>query len=661
MPFRSSPPFLPSVSTCLVLGLALGGTSCEPESTVRSGSVPQSSRLAISESGETLYVALADRDEVRAVDADTGEVLATVAIVGHPHRLTRLGDGRVAVSARYAGTVSVIDVEGERVDGTVVVGSDPFAVVEAGDDLIVAVAGEGDLAVVSLSTMALSSRIPLPSDDPRGLAIDGDRVVVSHFTDSRLSVVSLDRGEVTERISMKLPSKPFFFPKQMDQLTLVPGSADVAVPHVEVNNDPAQFATGVSSSFGAIAPAQYYNAGPTGFPAAVPAVSRADVDVGVIISDDTSDGTAGIFGREPAGPVSPIINPLSRTLLAGRFVNGPTAVALADDGALELVVSQNSGNVMVRRSVLGDGHDSIVAVADLDVGVDSVVLSPCGDRAYVFNAFDQSVTHFAVPAGFRPPNSRFDDPGTGDANGGVRDEEIVKLDTQRFVVAEQALPEEIVRGRRFFHQVGPSMTRNGAIACASCHPGGGDDGTTWAFAEGPRQSPPLWGGITQTAPFHWDQVVRDMADISRVTIIGRMGGTGLGRTDMNAIGAFLDAIPAPAPRITVGVEAESVARGARLFASESTGCVTCHAGAAYTDNLAHDVKTGVGHVPRETATVFATPPLMGLAFTGPYMHDGSAETIRDVIEDYVLTDKMGFGSHLSDADVDDLVAFLETL
>ena len=205
----------PSLSPCRVMGtravvaavaVALCPLlACEPEIPVESGTVPQSSRLALSASRDTLYVALADRDEVRAIDADGGEVIATVLVPGHPHRLTRLDDGRVAVSARYAGTVSVVDVEAERVVGSVLVGSDPFAVVQAGEDLVVAVAGEGDLAIVDLATMSLRARVVLDSEEPRGLAIDGDRAVVSNFKAGRLSVVDLGTHELEREINMRLP------------------------------------------------------------------------------------------------------------------------------------------------------------------------------------------------------------------------------------------------------------------------------------------------------------------------------------------------------------------------------------------------------------------------------------------------------------------------
>ena len=195
-----------------------------------------------------------------------------------------------------------------------------------------------------------------------------------------------------------------------------------------------------------------------------------------------------------------------------------------------------------------------------------------------------------------------------------------------------------------------------------------DDGTTWSFAEGPRQSPALWGGILGTEPFHWDQAVRDMADISRVTVIGRMGGSGLGRADMNAIGAFLDTIPAPAARITASDAGESLSRGANLF--ESMSCTSCHAGADFTQTGSFDVGTGRGATTRETVDAFAVPPLKGLIHSAPYLHDGSARTVREVIEKLVVTNKMmtqemrdaGFdGSNLSEQDITDLVAFLESI
>src|SRR5262249_38949218 len=60
------------------------------------------------------------------------------------------------------------------------------------------------------------------------------------------------------------------------------------------------------------------------------------------------------------------------------------------------------------------------------------------------------------------------------------------------------------------HFYTPDNTR---VACASCHPDGGDDGQTWLFqAVGgvPRRTPALTGGLLATAPFHWEGDLPDL-------------------------------------------------------------------------------------------------------------------------------------------------------
>ena len=74
-----------------------------------------------------------------------------------------------------------------------------------------------------------------------------------------------------------------------------------------------------------------------------------------------------------------------------------TSVAFADGDALELVVARGSGNVLIRRSVIAEGQASLVGIIDVGVGADSIVLAPDGTRAYVYNAFDDTVHAFDVP------------------------------------------------------------------------------------------------------------------------------------------------------------------------------------------------------------------------------------------------------------------------
>ena len=56
-----------------------------------------------------------------------------------------------------------------------------------------------------------------------------------------------------------------------------------------------------------------------------------------------------------------------------------------------------------------------------------------------------------------------------------------------------------------------------------------------------------------------------------------------------------------------------------------------------------------------------TPALIEVWRTAPYLHDGSAATMHDVVTSSNRNDKHGVTSHLKPAEVDDLVAYLLSL
>ena len=124
------------------------------------------------------------------------------------------------------------------------------------------------------------------------------------------------------------------------------------------------------------------------------------------------------------------------------------------------------------------------------------------------------------------------------------------------------------------------------------------------------------------------------------------------------VAAFINTIKA-APAATANRELTAQElRGQVIFESAETGCTACHAGHHFTDNGSYDIGTQAHE--RDIRT-FQTPVLHGLARTAPYLHDGSAATLDALVEQVVRNDQMGVGSHLSDADAADLVAYLKTL
>jgi len=163
---------------------------------------------------------------------------------------------------------------------------------------------------------------------------------------------------------------------------------------------------------------------------------------------------------------------------------------------------------------------------------------------------------------------------------------------------------------------------------------------------------------------------------------------------------------------------EAVKRGFQVFLAEGR-CVSCHAieqdHALFTDHLFHNIGVGindiqpqvpeltraflkakaegadvdvtvltnpdVSHLGRfavvedlSTVGAFKTPTLRNVALTAPYMHDGSLETLRDVVvhynnggvfhEDDPVNPFLSGGIrplNLTEDQIDDLVAFMEAL
>jgi cytochrome c peroxidase len=78
----------------------------------------------------------------------------------------------------------------------------------------------------------------------------------------------------------------------------------------------------------------------------------------------------------------------------------------------------------------------------------------------------------------------------------------------------------------------------------------------------------------------------------------------------------------------------------------------------------HDVGTlgpGSGKRLGQTLTGIDTPTLHSLWSSAPYLHDGSAPTLRDVLRTRNPTDQHGKTSQLSDDQIDDLVQYLLSL
>ena len=201
-------------------------------------------------------------------------------------------------------------------------------------------------------------------------------------------------------------------------------------------------------------------------------------------------------------------------------------------------------------------------------------------------------------------------------------------------------------GHAIFHS-----NSSAGLACASCHPEGGDDARTWSFADlGPRRTQSLRGGITGRAPFHWSADEPDFNALVSDVFVGRMSGPTLDGPQTVALSGWIDRIPTLPPSALESPAA--VERGRALFFDAGVGCAGCHNGGKLTNNQKVDVGT---------RGEFKTPSLVNVAARAPFLHDGCAATLRDRFGACGGGDRHGHTSQLSPDQLGDLVSYLETL
>jgi cytochrome c peroxidase len=224
--------------------------------------------------------------------------------------------------------------------------------------------------------------------------------------------------------------------------------------------------------------------------------------------------------------------------------------------------------------------------------------------------------------------------------------------SSEIVVARSTLTEEQELGRRLFYatDAGEVSSPNIGISCATCHFDGRTDGLSWPFQRGLRQTPSLAGPVSMTAPVRWEGDRVSVADDVMQTSQNLMGGVGLTMEQAELVAAFVDStrdVDVPGR----GSSDERVARGKEIFERPEVGCATCHHGPRFTDNR----KYSMFDLPS-----VKTRSLVGIAGSPPYLHDGSAKTLRDLL--LRLRDgSMGNTSTLTDEELDDLEAYLMSL
>jgi cytochrome c peroxidase len=237
-------------------------------------------------------------------------------------------------------------------------------------------------------------------------------------------------------------------------------------------------------------------------------------------------------------------------------------------------------------------------------------------------------------------------------------------------LAPPAEPSMARRGEMLFNDA--RLCSKGWQSCASCHDADGRvDAFNWDLlndgVNNPKNTKSLV--LAHATPPVMSLGVRASAAAAVRAGIRHILFTEQTEDVAQAIDAYLESLePVPSPALENGKFSAAAERGRQLFMSARTGCAACHPPPLFTDLAAHDVGTaGEFHgllrakAADKASDRFDTPSLVELWRTGPYLHDGSAATLREVLTRRNPGDSHGRTSHLTPQEIDELVEYLLSL
>ena len=196
-------------------------------------------------------------------------------------------------------------------------------------------------------------------------------------------------------------------------------------------------------------------------------------------------------------------------------------------------------------------------------------------------------------------------------------------------------------------------------SCVSCHPDTRADGFNWDLLNdgigNPKQVKSLV--LAHKTPPAMITGVRDGAEVAVRSGIRYIQFAVRPEEEAAAIDEYLKSLqPVPSPHLQNGALSEAAQRGEQLF--ESTGCISCHSGEYFTDMKKYDL--GMGEF-KDKGVEFDVPTLREIWRTAPYLYDGRAATIFELLTTFNNGDKHGVTSQLSAKELKDLAEYVLSL
>lgn len=586
-----------------------------------------------------------DNDTVTAVDAVSYAKKWESPVGRNPRTLAQDRRGILWVVSQDDATLTLLHpVSGARVGSLALpYASRPFGIVFSprGDTAYVTLESTGELARINAARRKVLGRIVV-GPRPRGIAIAGDskRLWVSRFLSpaEHGEIVTVDakpfrvakRIQIGPDLSPDSESSGRGVPNYLSSLVLSPDQTQLWIPSKKDNTFRGRSRDGQPLTF------------------------ESTVRAMVSVVDSRT-------GQEKAE---------LRRDLNDRDL--PQALAFSKYGDYVFVVTTGTNTVEVLDAYT---RELVSGISDVGLAPQGLVFNEDYTRLFVSNYMSRSISVYDV-SGFVDGSD-------------ARAKRLASVDT----VSEEKLPRSVLRGKQIFYNSSDRrMSQDGYISCASCHLEGESDERVWDFSdrgEGLRNTISLLGRRgTGMGRVHWSANFDEVQDFENdirhafqglgfLTDIQFEFGTrrqplGDGKAglneDLDALAAYVSSLretrPSPERKADGSLTADARA-GRALF--QKLECHRCHSGPDFTDSSTgalHDVGTltpASGQRLGQPLVGLDTPTLKGIWATAPYLHDGSASTLEDVLIRRNPEGKHGNTRALSPKQLKQLTAYLQQI
>jgi DNA-binding beta-propeller fold protein YncE len=610
---------------------AFTNTAAAPKPAVAAAALSPTA-VAVSADGGQLFIACATANRLVVFDTATAQVVRTIPLPLAPSGLVLTRDNsRLVVSGGGdKGALCLVEVATGKIVRTLRTGHTPMSPVLTPDErrVLVCYRFENCIGIIDLLSGKESARIPVAREPvAAALTQDGTQLVVAnHLHNGRadadrvaacVSIIDVAQGRVVKELVLPNGSS------QLRDVRVSPDGRWACVTHLlsRYHLPTTQLERGWMNSN------------------AMSLIDLAKMEVlNTILLDSVDRGAANPWGAAWTAD--------SRTLCvthAGTHELSVINVPLLIQKLQQLPVEAPTGAAYNSNSASRTVADVPTDLAFL-VGIGQrIPLSGRGPRALAITGTQVYVADY-----FSDTLDR------------------IELSAQPLKAKAIALQPEppvsvVRRGEALFNDA--TLCFQGWQSCASCHSADARvDGLNWDLLNdgigNPKNSKSLL--LSHQTPPAMSMSVRETAEDAVRAGLRHILFTVQPEEISVALDEYLKSLkPIPSPFLVKGRLSPSARRGKALFLKPDTGCASCHPPGLFTDLNHHDVGT-LGQFDR-SGDQFDTPTLVEIWRTAPYLHDGSAVTLRELFTTRNAQDQHGRTASLTPGQVDDLVAYLLSL